>query len=220
MSRLVFIVLCTALLVNCDEPSGRENAREEKLRSALIDAFQSIKKASARGGIDEEGPLTADLIGSLSLPDLSRSEKSTTADPLDLFADDGLSFADEEVFGVTERKPSSTEKSHNVQHIVKTTKQAEKTTVNPNKDILSKLSDSIRVTLNDSKNVLKKESVNMTSPLGIENMLRVFDSEILVNQWQELQKLVAGECRRDVQEYVNGLVEKQLWALKSKWYQS
>ncbi|XP_063828563.1 uncharacterized protein LOC135077950 [Ostrinia nubilalis] len=191
-----------------------ENAREEKLRSALIDAFQNIKKASAKGGIDDEGPLTSDLIGSISLPNSSRNDKTTT-DSFDLFADDeGLSFGD--AFGdvESEKKAPTTEKSHNVQHIVKTTKQVEKTTSNPNKDIWSKLSDSIRTTVNESKSVLKQESANITNLLGIESMLRVFDAEILVHQWKDLQSAVEGQCRDDLQEYVDGLVERKLWALK------
>lgn len=227
MSRLVLILLCAVVFINCAElPSsdGKESAREEKLRSALIDAFQNIKKASAKGGIDDESPLTADLIGSMiNLPNRSRNDKPTTGDSFDVFADDdGLSFA--EAFGdvETERKAPSTEASHNVQHIVKTTKLADKTTSKPNRDILSKLSDSIRSTLNESKLVLRKENLTSSSfhsnssELGIENMLRIFDAEILVSQWRELQRNTAGECRADMQDYVDGLQERKLWALKSK----
>lgn len=208
-------MLLSALLL----AAAQENPREEKLRSALIDAFQNIKKASAKGGIDDESPLTSDLIGSISSPNSSRNDKveGRTEDSFDLFADDeGLSFG--EAFGdvEAEKKVSTTEKSHNVQHIVKTTAKVEKTTANPSRDIWSKLSDSIRTTVNESKSVLKKESANFTNLLGIENMLRVFDAEILVKQWQDLKKAVDGECRADLQEYVEGLLEKKLWALKSK----
>ncbi|XP_026727453.1 uncharacterized protein LOC113493675 [Trichoplusia ni] len=217
MSTLVIVLLSALVLVNAGEvPSeSRESAREEKLRSALIDAFQSIKKASAKGGLDDDA--ASDLIGSLSKaspPNSSRNYKSTTEDAFDLFADDdGLSFSDFSDVK-TEAKQSTTEKAHNVQHIVKTTKPVEKTTSKPNKDVLSKLSDSIRSTVNESRNVLRRESMNMSEPLGIESMLRVFDADILVRQWSELQQTVSGDCRADLQEYVDGLMERKLWALK------
>ncbi|XP_052758807.1 uncharacterized protein LOC113522871 [Galleria mellonella] len=220
MSRLVFLFLCAVIYVNSAElPSSesKENAREEKLRSALIDAFQNIKKASAKGGVNDEGPLTADLLSSMILtPNTSRNEKPATEDSFHLFADEeGLSFAeafDENVESA--RKPSSTEASHNVQHIVKTTKAVEQTTSKLNKDVLSKLNDSIRSTLNESKLVLKRDSSNTTGLLGIENMLRIFDAEILVKQWKELQSVVDGDCKLDMQLYVEGLVDRRLWALK------
>ncbi|KAJ8734380.1 hypothetical protein PYW07_014931 [Mythimna separata] len=217
MSPLVIVLLSALVLVNAVElPDSRESAREEKLRSALIDAFQSIKKGSAKGGVDED--LASDLIGSLakpSPPNSSRNDKPTTEDAFDVFADDdGLSFADFSEIK-TEAKLSTTEKSHNVQHIVKTTtKPSDKTTQKPNKDVLSKLSDSIRNTVNESRNARQRDIANMTELMGIENMLRLFDADILVQQWPELQKTVSGECRVEMQEYVDGLMERQLWALK------
>ncbi|KAM3957019.1 LOW QUALITY PROTEIN: uncharacterized protein ACR2FA_008954 [Aphomia sociella] len=220
MSRLVLIFLCAVIYVNSVElptSESKESVREEKLRSALIDAFQNIKKASAKGGVDS-GPLTADLIGSLIFtPNTSnKNERPTTEDTFHLFADEGgLSFAEAFDGEVESEKPSSTESSHNVQHIVKTTtKVPEKTTSKPSKDILSKLSDSIRTTLNESKLVLKRDSANTTNLLGIENMLRIFDAEILVKQWKELQRVIHGECKQDMQLYVEGLVDRKLWALK------
>ena len=220
MSPLVIVLLSALVLVNAVElPDSRESAREEKLRSALIDAFQSIKKGSAKGGVDED--LASDLIGSLakpSPPNSSRNDKATTEDAFDVFADDdGLSFADFSELK-TEAKQSTTEKSHNVQHIVKTTsKPAETTSSKPNRDVLSKLSDSILSAVNESRMALRRDSVNMTELMGIENMLRLFDADILVQQWSELQKTVSGECRTDMQDYVDGLMERQLWALKSKY---
>lgn len=214
MSRLVIFVFSALVLVNSVElQDGKESAREEKLRSGLIDAFQSIKKNSAKGGIDDEG---SDLIGSLiTSPNQSRKEKATE-DTFDLFADDdGLSFADFSDLK-SEEKRTTTEKSHNVQHIVKTTtKLVEKTTTRPSRNVLSKLNDSIRNTVNESRNVLRKEVVmNTTEPLGIENMLRLFDADILVKQWPELQKTISGECKQDMQKYVDGLMDRKLWALK------
>lgn len=220
MSPLVIVLLSALVLVNAVEvPDSRESAREEKLRSALIDAFQSIKKGSAKGGVDED--LASDLIGSLAKPappNSSRNDKATTEDAFDVFSDDdGLSFADFSEIK-TEAKQSTTEKSHNVQHIVKTTKPAEKTTSKPNRDVLSKLSDSILNTVNESRMALRRDSVNMTELMGIENMLRLFDADILVQQWPELQNIVSGECRQDMQDYVDGLMERQLWALKSEYF--
>lgn len=217
MSPLVLVFFNVLVLVNSVEPQNenKESAREEKLRSALIDAFQNIKKASAKGGIDDG----ADLIGSLiTVPFPKRNEKSTTEDAFDLFADDdGLSFADFSNIE-PEAKTTTTEKSHNVQHIVKTTKLMEKTTSKPNKDVLSKLSDSIRTTVNESRNTMRKESqMNTTELLGIESMLRLFDADILVKQWPVLQKSVSGECQEDLQTYVNGLQQRKLWALKSEY---
>lgn len=217
MSPLVLVILLSASCVFSVElnPENKENAREEKLRSALIDAFQSIKKASAKGGIDDES--TSGLIGSMiPSPNSSRNTKSTTEDSFNLFADDdGLTFA--EAFGNVEpeRRTSSTEKAHNVQHIVKTTKQMEKTTSKPNRDVLTKLSDSIRTTVNESRMQMKLVS-NETDLLGLESMLRVLDAEILVNQWSILQKAISGQCKEDMEEYVNGLKERSLWAMKSK----
>lgn len=213
MSPLVIVLLCASVLVKCAElPTGESNgsAREEKFRSALIDAFQNIKKGSAKGGFDDEGPLNSDLIGSKPP---TRPDKA--AENFELFADDdGLSFADISESS-SEQKHSSTEKSHYVQHIVKTTKPLEKTTTKP-RGVLGQLNDSIRDTVNESRLALKKEHVNTTNLLGIENMLRIFDADILVNQWRELQKRVSGQCRQDLQDYVDGLEERQLWALKSK----
>lgn len=209
MHRLVFLLLSAILVA-----AAQDSVREEKLRSALIDAFQNIKKASAKGV--DDGGLNADLIGSIASPNSSR-DKTTTEDTFDLFADDeGLSFGD--AFGDVEeeKKSPTTEKSHNVQHIVKTTAKIEKTTSNPSKDIWSKLSDSIRTTVNESKNVKAPTNLNVTNFSGIESMLRVFDADILVQQWQELKTAVSGACREDLQEYVQGLVDKKLWALKSK----
>lgn len=216
MSHLV-ILLLSACLVQCAEPPSSENngsAREEKLRSALIDAFQNIKKASAKGGLDDGDPLNSDLIGSIGpAPSLSFSNRATTEDTFDLFADDdGLTFAD---LGddVSERKLPITEKSHNVQHIVKTTSKPTEKTTKPSKDVFSKLNNSIRNTVNESRNMKKENATEFT---GIESMLRIFDADILVSQWGDLQKKVSGQCKEDMDEYVEGLKDGQLWALKSK----
>lgn len=225
MSPFVLILLSAILVNSAELPSSepKETAREEKLRSGLIDAFQTIKKASAKGGIDDETPLNSDLIGSmLSTAETKRMKK--TSDNFDVFADeDGLTFAEAFDDIEPEKKTVSTEKSHNVQHIVKTTKAVERTTPRPNKDgILSRLSDSIdsiRNTWNDSLLGQRKEAAvaNETHLVGIENMLRVFDADILVQQWSDLQKKLHGECKKDMQEYVSGLKERKLWAWKSKY---
>lgn len=214
------ILLCVSL-VGCVEPPSSDNngsAREEKLRSALIDAFQNIKKASAKGGLDEEDPLNSDLIGSVGPStglSFSSNDKTTTEDNFDLFADDdGLSFANLGDVRLEHRHPS-TEKSHNVQHIVKTTiKPIEKTTTKPSIDVISKISDSIKNTVNESRTVQKKD--NVSELLGIETMLRIFDADILVSQWGDIQKKVSGQCKEDMERYVEGLKDRQLWALKSK----
>lgn len=229
MSRLVLaLVLSACLYASCEDapatlPGGKESAREEKLRSGLIDAFQNIKKGSAKGGLDDEGPLNADLIGSISSPNTSREK---TEDNFDLFADDdGLTFADAfEHDAPEERKISSTEKSHNVQHIVKMAKQDTKALKPKLDSIISKITDSIRTTINESRNMnAKRESAELVVPtlgnvtfVGIENMLRVFDAEVLVEQWPRLRREVAGECRDQLQLYVEGLNAKKLWAMKSK----
>ncbi|XP_052737109.1 nose resistant to fluoxetine protein 6-like [Bicyclus anynana] len=209
------IVLINIILLSAHSVIGAvpeiENAREEKLRSGLIDAFQNIKKASSKGGDDD---LSSDLIGSMiPLPSPSKNDKFTTDDSFDLFADDdGLTFS--EAFGnvETEKRVSTTEKSHNVQHIVKTTRQVEKTTTKPS-NIIGKLADSIRNTVNESRMQMAMVS-NDTNLLGLESMLRVLDAEILVQQWGELQNTVDGQCKEDMQEYVEGLQDKLLWALK------
>ncbi|XP_063634343.1 O-acyltransferase like protein-like [Cydia splendana] len=181
----ILVLLCSAFAAEL-----KENPREERLRSALIDAFQNIKGAKLPEG-------NSDLIGSV----LTKS--STTEDSFDLFADDdGLTFAE----AFEQPKTSSTEKSHYVQHIIKSAR--EKTTSKP-KDVLTKLSDSIRNTVNESRALRSNSSI-----VGIEEMLRVFDADILVSQWDELQKMVNGSCLEDMQEYIEGLREKSLWALK------
>lgn len=223
MSPLVLILLSAILVNSAELPSSepKETAREEKLRSALIDAFQTIKKASAKGGIDDE-ILNSDLIGSmLSTPETKRTKQSSTEN-FDVFADeDGLTFAEAFDNIEPEKKVVTTEKSHNVQHIIKTTKTVETTTSRTNKDgILSRLSDSIdsiRSTWNDSGLGQRKEPANVTHLVGIENMLRVFDADILVQQWADIQKQLHGDCKKDMQEYVSGLKERKLWAWKSKY---
>ncbi|XP_050357306.1 uncharacterized protein LOC126777978 [Nymphalis io] len=214
MSRLVLIILVLSASYTIGANLGeKESAREEKLRSALIDAFQNIKKASSKGGLNDD--LSSDLLGSMiPLPNTSKNEKFTTEDSFDLFADDdGLTFA--EAFGnvETERRVSTTEKSHNVQHIVKTTKQLDKTTSKPTKDVLGKLTDSIRNTVNETRIQMRVIS-NETNLMGLESMLRVMDAQILVEQWGDLQKVVKGHCKEDMQEYIQGLQENMIWALK------
>ncbi|XP_013167311.1 PREDICTED: uncharacterized protein LOC106117508 [Papilio xuthus] len=215
MSPLV-ILLCASCVLTAElnSSASKENAREEKLRSGLIDAFQNIKQASAVGGVEDDS-LNSDLVGSVSHN--GNKNHKAREENLDVFADeDGLTFA--EAFGDVEpeRRVSSTEKAHNVQHIVKA-KHIEKTTSKPNKDVLSKLTESIRNTLNESKlqlSNLSSEATNHTEFVGIENMLRIVDAEILVSQWRNLQHAVTGQCREELQQYVNGLLMKKLWALK------
>ncbi|XP_034841069.1 nose resistant to fluoxetine protein 6-like [Maniola hyperantus] len=208
---LINIILLSASCSVIGSDPEKDNAREEKLRSGLIDAFQNIKKASSKGGDDDLSP---DLIGSMiPVPNPRKNEKFTSDDTFDLFADDdGLTFA--EAFGnvETEKRVSTTETSHNVQHIVKTTKQAEKTTTKPS-NIIGKLADSIRSTVNESRMQITTVS-NDTHFLGLESMLRVMDAEILVQQWGELRNSVTGQCKEDLMEYVEGLHDKLLWALK------
>lgn len=212
MSLKVFLFFCAVVLIQCAELDTRESARESKLRSGLIDAFQNIKKASAKGGIDDEGPLTSDLTGSMFQKD---NDNNRREEKFDLFADeDGLSFADFSDVEAETKQPT-TETPHNVQHLVKATR-IDKATPKPNRDVLSKLTHSIRNAVNESRLVLRKDVDNSTDMMGIENMLRVFDAEILMKQWNELQKGLNGECKEEMQEYVDGLKEKQLWALKSK----
>lgn len=229
MSRLALALFLSACLyASCEDapatvPGGKESAREEKLRSGLIDAFQNIKKASAKGGLDDEGPHNADLIGSIAAPDPS---KEKTEDNFDLFTDDdGLTFADAFDHDLSEeRKDASTEKSHNVQHIVKMAKPDGKALKPKLDSIISKITDSIRSTINESRNMnAKRESAELVAAssandtfVGIEHMLRVFDAEILVEQWPQLQRVVARECREQLQVYVDGLEAKKLWAMKSK----
>ncbi|CAH2100451.1 unnamed protein product [Euphydryas editha] len=215
MSRFVLIILVISATYTIGaNTNDKESAREEKLRSALIDAFQNIKKASSKGGDDD---LSSDLIGSMiPLPNTSKNERSTTEDSFDLFADDdGLTFA--ETFGdvETERRLPTTEKSHNVQHIVKTTKQIDKTTSKPTKDVLGKLTDSIRNTVNETRIQMRGIS-NETHLMGLESMLRVMDAQLLVGQWEELRKVVSGKCKENMEEYIEGLKDNTIWALKSK----
>lgn len=214
MVRLALLILSALLTVHSAELDKKESTREEKLRSGLIDAFQNIKKVSAKG-IDDETASNSDLIGSVS-SDSSKIDKSSTDRSFDLFADDdGLSFADFSNIE-TETKHSSTEKSHNVQHIVKTPRQTDRTTSKPSKDILGKLTESIRDTVNESRLALKKEPANTTEFMALEHMLRIFDAEILVKQWNDLHSSVSGKCKQDLQDYVDGLLANKLWALKSK----
>ncbi|CAH0722126.1 unnamed protein product, partial [Brenthis ino] len=212
MSRIVFIILVISAYALADA-SDKETAREEKLRSALIDAFQNIKKVSSKGGLDDD--LSSDLIGSMiPLPNTSKHEKLTTEDSFDLFADDdGLTFA--EAFGnvATEKRASTTEKSHNVQHIIKSTRKelVERMTSMP-KNVLGKLSDTTRNTMNETR--IQMKISNESHLMGLESMLRIVDAEILVGQWSELRLAVNGQCRDDLQDYVEGLKDKILWALK------
>ncbi|XP_022113117.2 nose resistant to fluoxetine protein 6-like [Pieris rapae] len=194
MYRLVFTILVLSAACYCNDLNDTKgSAREEKLRSALIDAFQNIKKSSATGGIED-----SDLIGSISN---SRNAK-VNDDSFDLFADeDGLTFNE----GATTDKPiSTTHKSHNVQHI-KTIK-IEKSTIVP-KDVVD-------VQTNNERSIPMRLEQNDTHLLGLESMLRVIDAPILVAQWNRLRENVTGQCREDMQEYIEGLKERLLWALK------
>lgn len=214
MSPLVIALLCASVVWSAELPASQNNgsAREEKLRTGLINAFQNIKQASAQGGYDEEGTRTDDLVGSV----LARPRPAAPDDKFDLFTDDdGLSFAD---FGPHDANAarSTTETAHNVQHIVKMAKTEKPTTKPKDNNVLSKLNDSIRNTVNESRGVWKRESTNGSDIMGIENMMRIFDADILVSQWSEIQRNTTGECRDHLQEYVDALRERKLWALKSK----
>ncbi|CAF4838262.1 unnamed protein product [Pieris macdunnoughi] len=196
MYRLVFTILVLSAACYCNDLNDTKgSAREEKFRSALIDAFQNIKKSSAKGGIED-----SDLIGSISN---SRNAK-VNDDSFDLFADeDGLTFNE----GATTDKPiSTTQKSHNVQHI-KTIK-IEKSTIVP-KDV-------VEVPTSNERSIPMRLEQNETHLLGLESMLRVIDAPILVAQWNRLRENVTGQCREDMQEYIEGLKDRLLWALKSE----
>ncbi|XP_041974276.1 O-acyltransferase like protein-like [Aricia agestis] len=175
------ILLCLALAAA--EPNATN--REEKFRSALIDAFQNIKHASAKGGFDEG---ISDLTG-------SRAERPERQDSFDLFSDaDGLSFAEHKDDSDPETTPT-TPRAHNVQHIVKTTK-SDRTTAKPR--------DLVRA----------PEVVSNVTEVGLEMMLRVLDGSLLAAQWPQLRGSVGGPCRGEMNAYVHGLQEKALWALK------
>jgi hypothetical protein len=69
-----------------------------------------------------------------------------------------------------------------------------------------------------SENVrnLKHEVRNYANLTRLEDILNLFNIDKIGSSWKELNTHVNRECSRDMTEYLNGLEEKKIWALKSK----
>lgn len=71
-----------------------------------------------------------------------------------------------------------------------------------------------------SENVrnIKHEVRNYANLTRLEDILNLFNIDKIGSSWKELNAQVGRECSRDMTEYLNGLEEKKIWALKSKSY--
>lgn len=57
---------------------------------------------------------------------------------------------------------------------------------------------------------------NYANITRLEDILNLFNINKIGSSWKELSTQVTRECSRDMTEYLDGLEEKKIWALKSK----
>lgn len=59
-------------------------------------------------------------------------------------------------------------------------------------------------------------SDNFTKIVRLEDVLVIFDLNELAARWPKIQHDLKSECRHDMTEYLRGLQQHKLWAVKSK----
>lgn len=57
---------------------------------------------------------------------------------------------------------------------------------------------------------------NYENITNIDHILNLFSVGVIGSQWQQLHKKLSTACSRNMMEYLSGLEEKEIWAIKSK----
>ena len=67
-------------------------------------------------------------------------------------------------------------------------------------------------------NILKKDSVvhNYENITRIEEILELFSVGVIGSQWTKIYKRLSTVCAENMMQYLNGLEQKEIWAIKSK----
>lgn len=67
--------------------------------------------------------------------------------------------------------------------------------------------------INLSKDSLVRNYENLTR---IEEILELFSVDVIGSQWTNIHKRLSTVCARNMMEYLSGLEQKEIWAIKSK----
>ena len=57
---------------------------------------------------------------------------------------------------------------------------------------------------------------NYANLTRIEDILELFSVEVIGSQWKQIYSKLNSNCANDMMEYLSGLEEKEIWAIKSK----
>lgn len=57
---------------------------------------------------------------------------------------------------------------------------------------------------------------NYDNVTNIDHILNLFSVGVIGSQWRPLHKQLSPACAHNMMEYLGGLEEKEIWALKSK----
>lgn len=57
---------------------------------------------------------------------------------------------------------------------------------------------------------------NYDNVTNIDHILNLFSVGVIGSQWRELHKKLSSPCTHDMMEYLSGLEQKEIWAIKSK----
>lgn len=81
--------------------------------------------------------------------------------------------------------------------------------------------DELKYESSTRTNYLKNDLVvrNYNNLTRIEDILELFSVSFIGSQWKEIYSKLRSEiCAKDMTEYLSGLEEKKIWAIKSKLY--
>lgn len=70
--------------------------------------------------------------------------------------------------------------------------------------------------LDEREDLSIKNYVNITR---LENILNVFDIHVIGSNWININSKISKRCAFNMMEYLNGLQEKKIWAMKSEYIQ-
>jgi hypothetical protein len=82
--------------------------------------------------------------------------------------------------------------------------------------------DGLKYESSTRTNYLKNDLVvrNYNNLTRIEDILELFSVGVIGSQWKEIHDKIRNEiCAKDMMEYLSGLEEKKIWAIKSKLFE-
>lgn len=83
--------------------------------------------------------------------------------------------------------------------------------------------DELKYESSTRTNYLKNDLVvrNYGNLTRIEDILELFSVGVIGSQWKEIHDKIRNEkCASDMEEYLNGLETRKIWAIKSKLFES